>query len=66
MKKPVKPKLGRPLAYQEDLDFINIECAKKKMSQPEFVGMVLAHYNTLSETTQIKIRDGYRLLKERQ
>lgn len=43
-KKPTKQKLGRPFTYQEDLDFINIECAKKKMSQPEFIQALLKIY----------------------
>lgn len=43
-KKPTKQKFGRPFAYQEDLDFINIECAKKKMSQPEFIKTLLEVY----------------------
>lgn len=39
-----KQKFGRPFTYQEDLDFINIECAKKKVSQPEFIKALLEVY----------------------
>lgn len=39
-----KPKFARLRSYQEDLDFINIECAKKKMSQPEFIQALLKIY----------------------
>lgn len=40
-KKQTKPKFARLRSYQEDLDFINIECAKKKMSQPELIEYLL-------------------------
>lgn len=43
-KKQSKPKLAHLRSYQEDLDFINIECAKKKMSQPEFIKTLLEVY----------------------
>lgn len=39
-----KKELPRVLIFEEDRDFINIECAKKKMSQPEFIRALLEVY----------------------
>lgn len=46
MKKTQKEKPLYIRAFPSDRDFINIECAKKKMSQPEFIQALLKVYKT--------------------